>query len=85
MNKYDAEFTYLIPKGAFDEFDLSNTLFNAGFEDAVIGTGIQDTLAVSLEVESEDILSHIALDIRSYLPKGSELRSITATKKEIDQ
>ena len=83
-NKYDVEFTYLIPEDAFDVFDLSNALFNAGFEDAVIGTGIQNTLAVSLEVEGEDILSHTALDILSYLPKGSELRSVIVNLEGTD-
>lgn len=79
MTKFEFDIIFAIPDGEHDELDLSNAVFEAGFEEAVVGTGLPDLLAVALEMEGEDAESVIvsaAREILKQLPKGSTLREV---------
>jgi len=73
----DFELVFGLPEGAHDPFALSDAVLGAGFEDAVIGTGIPRLLAVEIEAEGEDaetIMLDAAKSILARLPEGAELR-----------
>lgn len=79
MNKFEFDIVFALPEGEFDVLDLSSAVFEAGFEDAVVGSGQSGLLAVALEMEGEDAESVIvsaARAILKYLPKGSFLREV---------
>ncbi|WP_170755614.1 hypothetical protein [Ruegeria lacuscaerulensis] len=79
MTKFEFDIIFAIPDGEHDALDLSNAVFEAGFEEAVVGTGTSGLLAVALEMEGEDAESVIvsaAREILQQLPKGSALREV---------
>lgn len=76
---FDFELIFGLPDGEHDPFELSDAIFEAGYEDAIIGTGDPRMLAVEIEAEGEDAESAIldaAKAILKGLPKGSELREV---------
>lgn len=79
MTKFEFDIVFALPEGEFDVLDLSNAVFEAGFEDSVVGSGLRGLVAVALEMEGEDAESVIvsaARDILKNLPKGSSLREV---------
>lgn len=77
--EYEFELIFALPKGEHDAFTLSDAVFEAGFEDAVVGTGVTGLLGVELETEGNDAESVILSAARSLiktLPVGTTLREI---------
>lgn len=71
------ELVFGLPEGKHDPFALSDAVFAAGFQDAIIGTGNPRLLAVELEASGEDAEATMlaaARAILKQLPAGSELR-----------
>jgi len=76
---FEFELVFGLPAGEHDPFELSDAVFAAGYEDAVIGTGDARMLAVEIEAAGEDAESAIlnaAKGILKGLPEESELREI---------
>lgn len=76
---FEFELVFALPAGDHDPFALSDSVFEAGYDEAVIGTGDPRLLAVELELEgddAEDVILHAARAIVKGLPKGSLLREI---------
>jgi hypothetical protein len=62
-----------------DEAALLDRLFEAGFDDAVVGLGAPGLVAVSLERaggDAEAVISEAARAVADALPAGSELREV---------
>jgi len=77
--QFEFEVIFSLPPGDHDPFILSDAVFGAGFEDAVIGTGNPRLLAVELEVAGEDAESAIlnaARTIITKLPAGTLLHEV---------
>lgn len=77
--QFEFEIIFSLPPGEHDPFILSDAVIQAGFGDAVIGTGNAKLLAVDLEASGEDAESVIlsaALAIMSNLPAGSRLHEV---------
>ncbi len=77
--QFEFEIIFSLPPGEHDPFILSDAVFGAGFEDAVIGTGNPRLLAVELETTGEDAEAAIleaARAIMANLPAGTELREV---------
>lgn len=75
--QFEFELIFGLPEGGHDPFDLSDAVFEAGFEDAIVGTGNSRLLAVELETEGDDAEAAMiaaAKAILRKLPQGSELR-----------
>lgn len=76
---FEFELAFALPEGDHDPFVLSDVVFEAGFQDAVIGTGNPRLLAVEIEAEGEDAESVIltaASAILQGLPVGSKLHEV---------
>ena len=79
MTKFEFDIVFALPVGEFDPLDLSNAVFEAGFEDAIVGLGQRGLVAVALEVEgddSESVIVSAARRILKHLPEGSALREV---------
>ena len=79
MTDFEFDLIFALPEGDLDVFELSDAIFEAGFEDAVVGTGHVGLLAVALEAEGEDaesVIVRAAKLILQHLPKGSALREV---------
>ncbi len=75
--KFEFELVFELPEGTHDPFALSDAVFEAGFEDAVIGTGNPRLLGIELEAEGDDaeeVILSAARAIVGGLPEGSRLR-----------
>lgn len=64
-----------VPMKDYDPIKLSEDIFEAGYEDAIIGTGKPGVLAV--DIEDDDISSLI--NILTSLPEGSTIIKVRAT------
>ncbi|WP_322892663.1 MULTISPECIES: hypothetical protein [unclassified Yoonia] len=76
---FEFELVFALPEGSHDAFALSDAVFEAGFEDALVGTGIAGLLAVAIEAEGEDaetVILDAARALIKTLPKGTILREI---------
>lgn len=76
---FEFELVYALPAGEHDIFDLSDAVYTAGYDDAIVGTGDPRLLAVELEVEADDAESAIltaAKRIIQNLPNGTQLREV---------
>jgi hypothetical protein len=77
--EYEFELVFALPEGEHDAFDLSDAVFEAGFKDALVGTGVAGLLGVELETEGDDAESVILSAARALiktLPVGTTLREI---------
>ncbi|MBD8893439.1 hypothetical protein [Roseibium litorale] len=77
--RYEFELVFGLPKGKYDPFELSDAVFEAGFEDAVVGTGNARLLSVELEAaggDAETAMLAAAKAILKNLPAGTELREV---------
>lgn len=79
VEQFEFELVFALPEGEYDPLDLSNTIFEAGFEDSLIGTGVPGLLGVELEAEGDDAESVIlesACALMKVLPVGTKLREV---------
>lgn len=77
--QFEFELVFALPEGEHDPFTLSDAIFEAGYEDAVIGTGNSRLLAVELEAEGQDaetVILESARAILKGLPVGTTLREV---------
>jgi hypothetical protein len=77
--QFKFEIVFSLPAGEHDPYALSDAVFDAGFEDAIIGTGNHRLLAVELEAAGEDaetVILNVARAIMEKLPEGTELREV---------
>jgi hypothetical protein len=77
--QFEFELVYALPAGDHDAFELSDAVFEAGYHDAIVGSGDPRLLAVELEVVGEDakaVILNAARAILKNLPKGTELREV---------
>ena len=77
--QFEFEIIFSLPPGEHDPFVLSDAVIEAGFEDALIGTGNPKLLAVELEASGEDAESAIlnaARAIMRNLPAGTQLHEV---------
>ncbi|QKV18686.1 hypothetical protein [Oricola thermophila] len=75
--RFDFELVFGLPEGEHDPFALSDAVFEAGYEDALVGTGNPRLLAVEIGTEGEDAEAAMIAAARAIikkLPEGSELR-----------
>ncbi len=85
------ELKYVLPLSTYDgddlrtehnleiAFALSNAVYEAGYHDAIIGTGNSRLLAVDLELTGENaeiVILTAARNILKKLPKGSRLHEV---------
>lgn len=73
------ELVFALPEGENDAFALSDAVFEAGFEDALVGTGVAGLLCVEIESEgdvAEDVILNAARSLIRTLPAGTALREI---------
>ncbi|SFP14729.1 hypothetical protein SAMN04488056_12423 [Cohaesibacter marisflavi] len=77
--EFEFELVFALPEGEHDAFALSDAVFEAGFEDALVGTGHAGVLGVELETEGDDAESAILEAARTLiraLPAGTILREV---------
>ncbi|SOE00089.1 hypothetical protein [Caenispirillum bisanense] len=77
--RFEFEVIFALPEGEHDAFALSDTVFEAGYPDAVVGTGNARLLAVALEDDGDDaatVILRAARAIIAHLPPGAELREV---------
>ncbi|EPX81743.1 hypothetical protein [Litoreibacter arenae] len=77
--EYEFELVFALPEGEHDAFALSDAVFEAGFEDALVGTGVAGLLGVELETEGDDaesVILNAARALIKTLPVGTTLREI---------
>src|SRR5690625_773889 len=73
------ELVFALPEGEHDAYVLSDAVFEAGYEDAVIGTGNPRLLGVEIEDKGEDaenVILRAARAILKGLPAGSKLHEV---------
>jgi len=76
---FEFELVFDLPEGDHDPIDLSNAVFEAGFEDALVGTGVAGLLGVELETEGEEaeaVIVETARALIKALPEGTKLREV---------
>lgn len=79
MAEIEFELVFALPEGEHDAFDLVDAVFDAGFGDAIVGTGVSGMIGVALEAASdqaEDAILDAARAIQRRLPTGSLLREV---------
>lgn len=77
--QFEFELVFALPDGDHDPCALSAAVFEAGFGDALVGTGLDGLLGVELEAEGEDAESVIldaARALMRTLPAGTSLREV---------
>ncbi len=77
--QFEFELVFALPAGQHDALELSNAVFEAGFEDSLVGTGIPGLLGVEVEADGEDAESAILATARAllkHLPAGTQLREV---------
>ena len=75
---YEFDLVFALPAGT-DEDALLDRLFEAGFDDAAIGLGTPDLVALSLEragSDAETVIAGAARAAAAALPAGAELREV---------
>ncbi|SHG69208.1 hypothetical protein [Marivita hallyeonensis] len=79
MAEIEFELIFALPEGEHDAFDLMDAVFEAGFEDAIVGTGVPGMLGVAMEAaneRAEDAILNAARAIHNHLPAGTVLREV---------
>ncbi|RFP88526.1 MAG: hypothetical protein FKY71_12925 [Spiribacter salinus] len=79
MAEIEFELIFALPEGDHDAFDLMDAVFEVGFEDAIVGTGVPGMIGIALEAASdhaEDAILDAARAIQKQLPAGSVLREV---------
>lgn len=73
------ELVFALPDGDYSVFALSDVVYEAGFEDAVVGSGTPGLLAVELVAEGDDPEAAIldtARALAKALPAGTRLHEV---------
>ena len=65
--EFEFELVFALPDGEHDAFALSDAVFEAGFEDALVGTGNAGLLGVELELEGDEAESTILEAARALI------------------
>ncbi|MCM2561581.1 hypothetical protein M8756_05265 [Lutimaribacter sp. EGI FJ00015] len=79
MAEIEFELIFALPEDDHDAFDLMDAVFEVGFEDAIVGTGVPGMIGIALEAVSdhaEDAILDAARAIQKQLPAGSILREV---------
>lgn len=77
--QFEFELVFALPVDTFPAEDLSDAVFEAGFEDAIVGTGIPGLIAVEILSggdDAEDVILKAAKEILKKLPARSRLREV---------
>ncbi|MGP9822365.1 hypothetical protein ACTZWW_20265 [Salinarimonas sp. NSM] len=78
-DQFEFELVFGLPDGDHDAVEISNVIFEAGFEDALVGTGIRGLLGVEIEAEGDDaerVILDAARRLIKVLPTGTTLREV---------
>ena len=76
---FQFELVFTLPEGHDDAFALTDAVFTAGFEDALVGTGVRGLLGVALDADGDDAETVILASARALiraLPSGTKLREV---------
>lgn len=77
--RFEFEVIFALPEGEHDPFALSDAVVEAGYGDAVVGTGNSRLLAVAIEDDGDDaatVILRAARAIMAHLPPGAVLREV---------
>jgi hypothetical protein len=77
--QFDFELVFELADGVHDPYVLSDAIFGAGYENAIIGTGDPRLLGVALEAEghdAENVILETARQLLKVLPEGTRLREV---------
>lgn len=77
--EFEFELVFALPDGEHDPFVLSDAIFEAGFGDALVGTGTPGLLGVELEAEGDDaenVILNAARALIKALPEGTTLHEV---------
>lgn len=77
--QFEFELIFSLPEGMHDPYALADAVFDAGYEDAVVGTGNPRLLGVGIEAGGEDaeaVILQAARAIMKGLPAGTHLREV---------
>ncbi|WP_375688224.1 hypothetical protein [Pseudooceanicola sp. LIPI14-2-Ac024] len=77
--EFEFELVFALPEGEHDPFALSDAVFGAGFEDALVGTGVSGLLGIEVEMVGDDAEATIleaARTLIKVLPRGTCLREV---------
>lgn len=79
-NSFEFDLVFTLPDSSKpDAYALADAVYQAGFDDAVVGTGEHGVVAVSLEAEGDDaelVIVEAARALLRYLPDGCGLREV---------
>lgn len=73
------ELIFALPAGEHSAYALSDAVFESGFEDALVGTGMAGLLGVGLDAEGDDPEATIVKAARALLrslPEGTRLHEV---------
>ena len=77
MTRFEIELTFKLPKGeTHDGYELSDAVYEAGFDDAVVGTGNPEYVAIVFNdkgIDKKSVITKAENKLLKYLPKGSTL------------
>lgn len=76
---FEFELVFALPEGGWEAEGLTDALFEAGFEDALIGLGAPGLLGLALVragEEAEAVITDAIRDALAALPRGSRLREV---------
>jgi hypothetical protein len=76
---FEFDLVFSLPDDGLDPITFSEAIYDAGYSDAVIGTGQPGTVAVALEMQGHDaegVIIESARRILAVLPNGSSLREV---------
>ena len=71
--RLEVEMVFALPDGRHDPYQLSDAVVDAGYHDALVGTGNPRFLAVDLELVGDDgasVMTDAAQAILGKLPSG---------------
>ncbi|WP_349360977.1 hypothetical protein [Stappia sp.] len=77
--RFEFELVFALPDSNTDPVDLSNAIFEAGFDDAIVATGLPGLVAVELDMTGQPAEGPILDAVRrllAVLPAGSRLREV---------
>lgn len=76
---YEFELVFRLPSGDHDPYALTDAVIDAGFDDAIVGTGNPALLSVDLESGGRDpeiAIRDAARALLAALPTGTSLREV---------
>jgi hypothetical protein len=80
LEEFEFDLIIQLPDVAPDMDELVDTLFDAGFDDVVIGTGAAGRIGIAFVREGTDMATVIAeatADVLDALPAGSKVVGVT--------